>query len=243
MSADRKSHHGETDGGEHRGIKGILSLLHFRQLLHHGLQLNDLQRTLRPVMDPANDPITSIHRVHVGLKIPALVLQLPVSFLALVRPYLSQGLHVRKFCLHPADEKTQLMRHRAKNKQHALLVRGRKAERSQHRPAIDRAGVNAAAGIATDNGAAGVLAFAEEAAGSAVFQVAGDDVQHVLPVLFDLVADGEFKEASGHAAPGSVSAEERAYAVTAVGGIVSLGGNLAELARDAGPIEEEFLKA
>lgn len=194
-------------------------------------------------MYPADDPIASIQRMHVRQKIAALVLGLQMHSLALVRPHFAQRLQVGKLRLYARDEKSQIASHRSKQEDHALLVGGRKAERPQHGPAIDGAGVNSAAGIPADNRTAAVTAFAKGPAGGAIFEVVADDVQHVLPVLFELLANGKLAEAAGHVAPGAVSAEEGTDAVRAIGSVVSLGGNFAELAGDAGPIEKELFEA
>ena len=64
-------------------------------------QLDHLQRTLRPVIDPAHDPIASIQRMHVQQKISALIFQLQFYRLALVRPHFPHCFHVRETLFGP----------------------------------------------------------------------------------------------------------------------------------------------
>ena len=226
----RESRAGRMTGGS-RNVKQAARSCDFQGLRQ--FQDFNVGRAFRPVVSPADDHVTAVFSVAMPEEVAAFKFKLNADALPHAAGDFEHGFAVGKVRLDAQDDKAEPSRKHSKNEDHAQLIhRFMRHFRQHHGPTINRA-------IAVN----GALADARADEGPAGFALVRDfgvtELEHVLPVALEFGLAREFAESFRDARPMAVAGVKRHVAETAGAFIFMHAGNLAELAGNGGPVEQQ----
>ena len=184
-------------------------------------------------MTPADDHVTAIFSVAVPEEVAAFKFKLNTNALPHAARHLKHGFAVRKLGLNAMDNKAKPPAQHAKDEDHTQLIhRLVRHFRQHHGTAIDRTiAVNGAFADARAGEGPGGLALVRD------FSVT--EFEHVLPVAFNFCLADELAEGLRDARPMAVAGVKGHVAEASGAFILMHAGNLAQLAGNGSPVEQQ----